>query len=99
MLHTVKKVEYLDGYKLKLTFNNRKAKILDFEDRLQYAKNMFVPLKDINYFKKVISDGTTLVWPNGLDLCPDSLYEMGTEIQQQKKQTKPRLRRRKKASL
>ena len=81
MLHTVKKVKYLDGYKLQLKFDDGKAKIVDFEERLQNAKNMFLPLKDVNYFKKVKADGTTLVWPNGLDLCPDVLYEIGQDIQ------------------
>ena len=89
MLHTVKKVEYLNGYKLRLMFNDGKAKVVDFEARLQNAKNMFLPLKDVEYFKKVKSDGTTLIWPNGLDLCPDVLYEIGKDIQgEQQKQTK-----------
>jgi hypothetical protein len=92
MLHTVKKVKYLDGYKLELIFNDGKAKVVDFKERLQYAKNMFLPLRDVNYFKKVKSDGTTLVWPNGLDLCPDTLYEMGTEMQAPTKKTAHRHR-------
>jgi len=81
MLHTVKDVEYLEEYKLKLMFNNGKIKIVDFKDRLKEAKNMFLPLKDINYFKSVKADGTTLVWPNGLDLCPDVLYERGKDVE------------------
>jgi len=80
MLHTVKGVEYLNGYKLKLMFDDGKAKVVDFETRLQNAKNMFLPLKDVAYFKKVKSDGTTLIWPNGLDLCPDALYEKGKDL-------------------
>lgn len=42
---------------------------------------MFLPLKDINYFKEVKADGTTIVWPNGLDLCPDVLYAKGKDIE------------------
>ena len=80
MLHTIKKVEYLDGYKLKLLFDDGKIKVVDFEDRLKDAKNMFLPLKEIDYFQKVESDGTTIVWPNGLDLCPDVLYESGKDL-------------------
>ena len=41
MLHIVKKVEYVEGYKLKLKFNDGKIKIVDFEERLKEAKNMF----------------------------------------------------------
>ncbi len=79
MLHMIKKVEYIEGYKLRLFFNDLKIKIIDFEERLREAKNMFLPLKNIDYFKKVKADGTTLVWPNGLDLCPDTLYAIGKE--------------------
>ena len=85
MLHIVKKVEYVEGYKLKLKFNDGKIKIVDFEERLKEAKNMFLPLKNINYFKKVRADGTTIVWPNGLDLCPDVLYEKGKDVKKTSK--------------
>lgn len=80
MFHTVKKVKYLEGYKLALVFDDGKIKIVDFEGRLKNAKNMFVPLKDLNYFQKVRVDGITIVWPNGLDLCPDVLYEIGEDM-------------------
>ena len=92
MLHTVKKVKYVEGYKLKLKFNDDKIKIVDFEDRLKEAKDMFIPLKDVDYFKKVKTDGTTIVWPNGLDLCPDVLYEKGKD---EEKTTNKPLRKRK----
>jgi hypothetical protein len=55
-----------------------KSKLLIFEERLK--ENMFLSLKNIDYFKKVKSDGTTIFWPNGLDLCPDALYEKGRDI-------------------
>ena len=78
-MHTIKNVEYMEDYKLKLFFDDGKVKILDFENRLKEAKNMFLPLKNISYFKKVKCDGTTILWPNGLDLCPDVLYETSKE--------------------
>lgn len=85
MLHTVKRVEHVEKYKLRLSFNDGKVKLVDFEDRLKEAKNMFLPLKDVDYFKKVKADGTTIVWPNGLDLCPDVLYSIGIEQAEPKK--------------
>lgn len=87
MLHTVKRVEHVEKYKLRLSFNDGKVKLVDFEDRLKEAKNMFLPLKDVDYFKKVKADGTTIVWPNGLDLCPDVLYSIGIEQTEPKKAT------------
>lgn len=77
MLQRIKKVEHIDEYKLRLTFRNKKKKIIDLKNDLW--GELFEPLKDIEYFKLVKSDGYTIVWPNGLDLCPDSLYEDGTE--------------------
>ncbi len=89
MLHTVKKAKYLDGYRVQLSFDDKKVKIVDLQDMLKDAKNMFLALKEINFFKKVKSDGTTLVWPNGVDLCPDVLYEMGKTVTVRKKTSKP----------
>ncbi|MGK5594083.1 MAG: DUF2442 domain-containing protein [Parachlamydiaceae bacterium] len=79
-MHTVKKVEYLDGYRIKLTFNDKKKKVIDFEERLKRAKGVFLPLKEVNFFKKAKCDGTTIVWPNGVDICPDVLYEQGKDV-------------------
>jgi hypothetical protein len=77
MLHTIKKVKYLEDYKLELHFDDRSVKFVDLENMLKKAKNMFLPLKNIEYFKQVRCDGITINWPNGVDLCPDVLYKMG----------------------
>jgi hypothetical protein len=82
MLHTVKKVEYIEEYKLKLIFNDGCIKIVNLENMIKNTKNMFVPLLDLNYFKKVKCDGITICWPNGVDLCPDVLYRIGKNIKQ-----------------
>ena len=33
-------------------------------------------LLDKNSFRRVKTDGFTVVWPDGQDLCPDELYEL-----------------------
>ena len=102
MLYTVKKVEYVERYKLKLLFNDRRVKIVNLENMLKNAKNMFVPLMDINYFKKVKCDGTSIYWPNGVDLCPDVLYKMGEDAKRsisKHPQSPQSIRRRKKSKL
>jgi hypothetical protein len=82
--HTpVSKVEYFEEYKLKLHFDHKCVKIVDLENMLKTAKNMFIPLKSIEYFRQVKCDGITIHWPNGVDLCPDVLYKMGKPVQQQ----------------
>ena len=34
-------------------------------------------LRILEYFKKVTTDGFTVVWPDGQDICPDELYDLG----------------------
>lgn len=83
MLHTIKKVEYIEDYKLKLTFNNRKQKIVDLQDLSKAKRNsVFYPFRDIDFFKSVELDKSyeTIRWPNGVDLCPDALYMEGKDI-------------------
>jgi hypothetical protein len=85
MLHTVKSVKYLDGYRLLVVFDENDEKVIDFESKLKNAKNMSFPLKDISFFKEVRVDDTTIVWPNGYDFCPDVLYMMAENEQIKKK--------------
>ena len=77
MSHRIKKVEYLDGYKLNLHFDDKTIKEVDLSDTIARAKGNLLSLRDVEYFKKVKCDGITIVWPNGVDLCPDTLYKMG----------------------
>ena len=89
MLRDVKKVEYLEEYKLKLYFDDKAIRIVDLKNMLKDAKNMFLPLVDVNYFKQVECDGTTICWPNGVDLCPDVLYKMGKPVPRLKSKVSP----------
>jgi hypothetical protein len=100
MLHVIKKVKHLEDYKLELHFDNKSIKVVNLANFLKAAKNMFVPLLDIQYFKKVECDGTTICWPNGVDLCPDVLYKMGKNVKPLKPKlgnSKPVIRSRKKS--
>ena len=47
---------------------------------------VFYPFRDLDFFKlvKVDKHTGTIVWPNGVDLCPDVLYETGKEIKTKK---------------
>lgn len=84
----VKKVDYVSAYKLKILFGNGNTKIVDIEPIIKKGKRIFQPLKDIDYFKKVSLDDEvhplSICWPNGADICPDVLYEIGKEITRKK---------------
>lgn len=83
----VKKVEYFNAYKLKLLFSDKKTKIVDIEPIIKKSKGIFHPLKDIEYFKKVSLDDSeypmSICWPNGADICPDYLYELGVDVEEE----------------
>jgi hypothetical protein len=76
-MHFVKKAEYLEGYKIRVTFDNGESKEADLAPFLH--GEIFEPLKDINYFKKfrLSPDIDTIYWENGADLAPEFLYEIG----------------------
>jgi hypothetical protein len=71
----VKYVKPLDNYKLELEFDNGEKKLFDVSPFLNIGK--FSELKSDNMFKSVVSYLGSIQWSNGLDLCPDTLYEDG----------------------
>ena len=85
----INKVEYVSEYKLKLLFGDKKTKIVDLNPIINKSKKLFLPLRDLEYFKQVSLDDSqyplSICWPNGEDLCPDVLYEIGTEVKAAKK--------------
>ncbi len=80
----VKHVEYVSNYKLKILFSDGKTKIVDFENWINQGGFYVIPMKDIEYFKKVEMDESnySICWPNGADFSPDALYEIGRDIKQ-----------------
>lgn len=63
-----------DNYIIDVTFDNGEEKRFDVKP---YIKGeWYGQLKDATYFKAVSTDGYTVTWPNGQDICPDELYEL-----------------------
>jgi hypothetical protein len=69
---------YNNNFLLDLEFDNGEQKTVDFSVYL--SGEIFEPLKDLNYFKKFFVDGTTVSWPNGADIAPETLYRDGVNI-------------------
>lgn len=90
----IKKAEYINDYKIKMLFSDGMVKIVDFKPLLKNAKNLSLPLLDIEYFKKFYIDEITICWPNQMDFCPDVLHEIGEQVQNEpQKTTKTRHRK------
>lgn len=71
---TAVNVTAIDDYNLILKFNNGEIRKFDVKP---YIKGKFYgQLHEKDYFKFVKTDGFTVVWPNGQDICPDDLYQL-----------------------
>ena len=69
----VVRAKYDAGYRIRLTFNDGTKADVDFKQWL--SGPVFEPLKQVAYFRKFFLDGGTVVWPNGADIAPETLYE------------------------
>jgi len=70
---------YVSDYKIHVTFNNGEERIADFS-QWGLGQGVYKPLKDKKYFKKFFVDGWTISWPNGADIAPETLYDMGIPV-------------------
>lgn len=80
MFPRISSVRYVEDFKLELTFTDGTKKLVDFKKRVCGRGGVFAPLENMEYFKNVAVDPEvgTLVWPNGVDFCPDVLYSEAT---------------------
>jgi hypothetical protein len=78
----IEKCEYLEDYKLRLTFNNHAVRGVDLTQEL-YGE-IFEPLRARDYFKQVFlnPETNTIEWPNGADFAPELLYSLGQSVPQ-----------------
>ena len=67
------RAEYVQDYKLKLTFSNGELRIVDFVPLMQ--KGICRKLQDINYFRNFRLDPFTVDWNNEIGFAPQYLYE------------------------
>lgn len=71
----VKSVTVPELYKIKVTFNDATERTIDLEHLL--SGPMYGPLKDPVVFRAAAVDpeAATVVWPNGADFDPETLYK------------------------
>ena len=72
-------VSVVGDYRLRLLFDDGTAGDVDLSS-MQW-KGVFEPLRDPKYFARVKVDpeAATVVWPNGVDLAPERLYQKARE--------------------
>jgi hypothetical protein len=77
MSHSIHRVDSFDivaPYTLKIKFDDSTTQTINFEPIL--SGEMYGPLKNLPLFNQVKLDPEvhTLVWPNGADFDPETLY-------------------------
>lgn len=80
MFPRVASVRHLKDYELEISFSDGTVANLDFRQRIAGRGGVFRALQSVDFFARVTVDpeAGTLVWPNGLDFCPDVLYSEAT---------------------
>jgi hypothetical protein len=92
MFPRVRGVRHVKDYVLAITFSDGTVAEPDFRRRIVGRGGVFGPLESVDFFSQVAVDqeAGTLVWPNGVDFCPDVLYaeatgkpitELGTKVE------------------
>lgn len=69
----------MDNYLLKVTFDNNETRVFDVK-MLMTKFEWFQELKDPKKFQAVHTDGFTVEWDTGHDICPDDLYYLSKSI-------------------
>lgn len=79
MIPRVTGVELAGSHSLRLTFHDGVSKVVNLRPLLQGP--IFEPLRDPAYFSQVLLDALagTVVWPNGADIAPETLYALPDE--------------------
>lgn len=71
--------KYISDYTLEVSFDDGVKAEMDFRGWIEKFP-FFVPLKDIEYFKKFFIDGGTVAWENGADIAPETLHEVAIQV-------------------
>jgi len=68
-------VAVIGDHRIRLLFDDGTAGDVDLSS--MEWKGVFEPLRDPQYFAmvRVDTEAATIVWPNGADLAPETLYE------------------------
>ena len=74
---TAVKVTPEDNFFIKIEFDTGEIRLFDVKPYIKGA--WYEKLRDESYFRTVTTDGYTVMWPDGQDLCPDEIYDLSQE--------------------
>ena len=81
MLLNVTAAQYEGDYRILLTFNNGKTRLVDLEKTIfNDHRKVFEPLREKSYFAGLKIEFNTITWPNEADFAPEFLFELGTQF-------------------
>jgi hypothetical protein len=81
-IHRVRAFQLAGGHTIHIVFEDGFARTIDFEPIL--AGELYGPLRDLGVFNGVRLDQEvgTLVWPNGADFDPATLYDWPSAVEE-----------------
>ena len=71
-------VKPLDNYEVELVYARNQLRHFDLKPYLNLGK--FRELKNVTLFQQVRISFDTISWANGIDICPDLLYEKSSIV-------------------
>ena len=78
MFFDVSEAEYIDNYRIRLTFEDGSSGIADLSE-YPNKNNVFRLFLDMNYFRNFRIEYGTVIWGDGeLDIAPETLYTIAT---------------------
>lgn len=87
MIHLIKEIKEVSPFMLTLYYKSGELVLVDLEGKLrewsQTPDSKFRQLLDPDYFVtvKLDTEFASIFWDNGIDLCPDVLYELGKRME------------------
>ena len=81
MYYDVTSAQYIDGYRLQVTFEDGRFGIVDFKKYIEKG-GVFSRLRDFDRFKafQINEDLGIITWDNQIDIAPETLYSEATGI-------------------
>jgi Protein of unknown function (DUF2442) len=73
MLTKVTRLEKLEGFRLRVRFNDGSEGVHDFAGLVQEPGSALEPLRNKAYFARVFLEFGAPTWPNGFDIAPEWL--------------------------